>query len=242
MVLPGTMARVIFPDLTNPDMVYPKLMLEMLPVGLLGLVIAGFLAALMSQIDSTLNSASTLVTMDFVKRFRPQTQEKTLLWVGRSVTVFFMLFAIFWAPQIEKFQSLWDYLQQVLAYLTPPVVAVFVWGIFWKKATPSGAFVSLMTGLVISLFLLITGNAGWMPEIHFLYVAFILFVVSTVILFVSSYFTKPADPEVIKAYTWSRRTYQEETEQLRGLPWYRNYRILSGVLLVFTAIIVIIFW
>lgn len=242
MVLPGTMARVIFPDLTNPDMVYPKLMLEMLPTGLLGLVLAGFLAALMSQIDSTLNSASTLVTMDFVKRFRPKTDTRTLMWVGRGVTVFFMLFAIIWAPQIEKFQSLWDYLQQVLAYLTPPVVAVYILGIFWKGATPSGAFISLMSGLAISIFMLLYNSAPWMPQIHFLYVAFILFVISVVILWISSKFTKPASEEQLNEYTWDPETYRKETEELRGLPWYSNYRVISGILIICTAIIVLIFW
>lgn len=242
MVLPGTMARVIFPDLHNPDMVYPKLMLEMLPTGLLGLVLAGFLAALMSQIDSTLNSASTLVTMDFVKRFRPQTDTRTLMWVGRGVTVFFMIFAIFWAPQIEKFQSLWDYLQQVLAYLTPPVVAVYVWGIFWKGATPTGAFTSLMSGLVISIFLLVFNTAPWMPEIHFLYVAFDLFILSSLILFAVSKFTKPATEKQIEEYTWNPETYRQETEQLRGVPWYSNYRVISGILVACTAVVVLIFW
>ncbi|MCG8443037.1 MAG: sodium/solute symporter, partial [Caulobacterales bacterium] len=86
MVLPGTMAILLYPDLEQPDLVYPTLMFDLLPVGVLGLVLAGFMAALMSQIDSTLNSASTLVTMDFVRSLRPKTSPAALMNIGRLVT------------------------------------------------------------------------------------------------------------------------------------------------------------
>ena len=85
MVLPGTMARVLYPDLERADQVFPTLMFDHLPVGVLGLVLAGLIAALMSSIDSTLNSASTLVTMDFVAKARPELSGEKLMKVGRIV-------------------------------------------------------------------------------------------------------------------------------------------------------------
>jgi len=134
MVLPGTMAILLYPHLKNPDMVYPTLMFDHLPTGLLGFALAGFIAALMSQIDSTLNSASTLVTMDFIRRWKPKLDNRQLMKVGRWVTFGFMILAALWAPQIEKFGSLFKYLQRVLSYTVPPVVAMFLIGLFFKRA------------------------------------------------------------------------------------------------------------
>ncbi|NIS38620.1 sodium/solute symporter, partial [Candidatus Saccharibacteria bacterium] len=97
MIIPGTMARVLYPNLENADLVYPTLLFDLLPVGILGLVIAGLIAAMMSSIDSALNSASTLVTMDFFSTLRPQTSSEGLMWVGRIVTGIFMILAAGWA-------------------------------------------------------------------------------------------------------------------------------------------------
>ncbi|MBS1261633.1 MAG: Sodium/glucose cotransporter [Calditrichaeota bacterium] len=242
MVLPGTMARVFYPNLENPDMVYPMLMFDMLPIGLLGLVLAGFVAALMSQIDSTLNSASTLVTMDFVRRAKPDWDNRKLMIVGRWVTFIFMVLAALWAPQIQRFGSLFHYLQNVLAYITPPVVAVFIWGLFWNRANASGAIAALLSGFVVSIFLLLGTIFAWIPEIHFLYVAGILFVFSTVVLFAVSLVTAPPSEQVVREYTWSKRIFRQETRELRGLPWYANYRVLSVILLACTAVVVGMFW
>jgi SSS family solute:Na+ symporter len=216
-------------------------MFDMLPVGLLGLVLAGFLAALMSQIDSTLNSASTLVTMDFVQRWKPGLSSRTLMWVGRSATGVFMILAALWAPQIMKFGSLFGYLQNVLAYLTPPVVATFIWGLFWKRGNATGGFVSLLTGLVAAGLLMAGNLGGWMPKIHYLYVAGILFGFSSIVLVVVSLLGPEPVPEKVEKMTWSRAVYDEETRLLKGQPWYANYRVLSVILLVFTAVVVAFF-
>ena len=109
MVLPGTMARVLYPAAdnpalaANPDLVFPTLMFDLLPVGIVGIVAAGLIAAIMSSIDSTLNSASTLVTMDFFKKLKPETSSERLTWVGRIFTGLFMVIAAVWAPYIESF-------------------------------------------------------------------------------------------------------------------------------------------
>ena len=176
MVLPGTFAILLFPDLPKADLVYPTLMFELLPVGLLGLVMAGFIAALMSQIDSTLNSASTLVTMDFVAKAKPQLSQKQLMVVGRWITFIFMVLAVLWAPQIERFGSLFKYLQKVLSYTVPPVVAMFLVGIFWKRANAQGAFFSLVIGVVLGAICFYMNDIAGITSVHFLYVAPILFI------------------------------------------------------------------
>jgi len=114
-------------------MAFPQLVFDLLPIGIRGVIVAGFLAAIMSSLDSTLNSASTLLTMDFFKKLRPKSSSRELMWAGRIFTFIFMILAASWAPQILKFPSLWHYLQSVLAYASPPIVALYLVGLFWKR-------------------------------------------------------------------------------------------------------------
>ena len=164
MIVPGVIALVLFSD-TNisglnylipsstgmvvcsqlsdcPNMTYPVLIYSLLPVGVLGLVIAGLLAAMSSSISATLNSASTLITMDFILKLKPNLSSKNLVTSGQIATVILVMLAAAWAPQIEKFSSLWEYLQLVLGFIAPPVVSVFLLGLFWKRGNANGAFAS----------------------------------------------------------------------------------------------------
>ena len=93
--------------------------------------------------------------MDFIRRFK-QRDSHALVGTGRWVTAVFMALAILWAPQIVRFPNLWTYLQAMLAYLSPPVVACFLMGIFWKRATRGSAFVGLLVGhLAATVFLVL---------------------------------------------------------------------------------------
>lgn len=242
MVLPGTMARVLYPHLAQPDLVYPTLMFDLLPVGVQGLVLAGFVAALMSQIDSTLNSASTLVTMDFVYKFRPSLDSEQLMWIGRGATAVFMVLAAMWAPYIENFSSLFKYLQKVLSYAVPPVAALFIVGIFWKRANAHGAFAAIVVGLLAGAGLFVANELTMVMNIHFLYIALILFLIAVPVIVAVSLMTPAPAHEKVAGLTWTRSFYQAESVELRKLPWYKNYRVQSLVLLVATAALVIIFW
>jgi len=242
MVLPGTMAILLYPDLPKPDLVYPTLMFDLLPVGLLGLVIAGFIAALMSQIDSTLNSASTLVTMDFIHKWRPNLDSRQLMKTGRWVTFGFMILAALWAPQIENFGSLFKYLQKVLSYAVPPVVAMFIVGVLWKRANAQGAFISLVIGVILGALFFVFNELLGITDVHFLYIAPILFVLSSAALVIGSLMTGLPAKEKVENFTWSREFYDNETKELAGLPRYKNFRIQSVILLVVTAVLVVSFW
>ncbi|MFQ6608378.1 MAG: sodium:solute symporter [Fidelibacterota bacterium] len=242
MVLPGTMARVLYPDLPRADMAFPQLVFDLLPIGIRGVIVAGFLAAIMSSLDSTLNSASTLLTMDFFKKLRPKSSSRELMWAGRIFTFIFMILAASWAPQILKFPSLWHYLQSVLAYASPPIVALYLVGLFWKRANSHGAFAGIIVGFILGIGQLILRfifpDASWLPQIHFLYMAAILLILSTVTIIVVSLLTEAPEMEKVKSYIWTPKHYRAETEELRSLPWYKNYRILAGGLLVLTIVVV----
>ncbi len=274
MVIPGLIAIILFNDLDIsslnyeiadgvicqnlsecPNMSYPVLLFQLLPNGILGLVIAGLLAAMSSSISATLNSASTLITMDFVNKINPNLTSKQLVRVGQIATILLVILAALWAPQIEKFRSLFQYLQLILTFIAPPIVAAFILGLFWKRANRHGAFVSLMVGFVIGAFLM-TGRvvadqypADQVPEIfaffngiHFLHLAPMLMLVCMIVLVIVSLATAPPNPEKVVALTWTRKFFDEETKEMEGLPWYKNFRILSVILLVLTALIVIYFW
>ena len=234
MVMPGLMARVLYPDLPNQDLVFPVLMFDLLPAGLLGLVLAGLLAALMSSIDSTLNSASTLVTMDFVYTRSPELSQESLMWIGRLVTLVFMLLAMLWAPQIAHFSSLFNYLQQVLAYAVGPVVAVLVVGMFWRGATADAAFAALLAGLAGGAALFVSNVVLALTSIHFLYITPILFLLSLAVMLAVS--LRGAPPEGVDALMWSA------TESAAGgetqTRWYGDFRFLSMALLALTALVV----
>jgi SSS family solute:Na+ symporter len=275
MVLPGTAAILLFSDLdltflnyslpngeicTNladcPNMTYPVLLFKLLPTGLLGLVLAGLLAAMMSSVSATFNSASTLITMDFVQKINPKLTSQQLVRVGQIATLVLVVLASAWAPQIERFGSLFKYLQIVLSFICPPVVAAFILGLFWKRANANGAIYSMLTGFVLTIALLIikiqvasSGEAdlapGWMralDEVHFLHMAFFLMVICASIHIFVSLATAPPSLEKTEQYTWNKKIFTAETEELKALPWYKNYRILAILLLIVTAIIVGWFW
>ncbi|MDH3456202.1 MAG: sodium:solute symporter [Gemmatimonadota bacterium] len=267
MVLPGIFGRLLYPAAEypalaeNPDLIFPTLMFDLLPVGIRGLIITALVAAIMSSVDSTLNSASTLVTMDFIKKLKPKASNRALVIAGRIVTFVFMTLAILWAPQIVKFPNIWTYLQQMLAYLAPPIVACFFAGVFWKRANGHGALAALVVGHVaaaIFLGLALSGSiivqthaltpeqlqmvAAGTPVIHFLYLAPILLVIALAALAVVSLATDKPDEEVVRTLTWSPALLAEETPTLRLLPWYKNYRYQSVAMLVLITIFVIAWW
>ncbi|KAA3612592.1 MAG: sodium transporter [Calditrichaeota bacterium] len=242
MVLPGTMARVLYPDLPKADLVFPTLLFDMLPIGVLGIVLAGFVAALMSQIDSTLNSASTLVTMDFVRKWRPEFDSNKLMWVGRGVTAFFMILSAMWAPYIENFGSLFQYLQKVLSYAVPPIVGLFIMGIFWKRANAQGAMAGIIAGLILGITLFILNEVTATIEIHFLYVAMLLFIFSIPIIAIVSMLTPAPLAEKYEGLTWSRAFYHDESMKMQQLPWYQNYRTLSVLLILITGVMLSFWW
>ncbi len=242
MVLPGVIAIVLYPDLQTPDLVFPTLVADLIPVGLKGVILAALVAAITSSVDSVLNSTSTLVTMDFVKPFRPNASDKMLVKVGRITTFTVMVIAVLWAPQIQNFPSLWDYFQSTLAYTTPPIVALFIGGIFWRGANRHGAFASLILSLILGIMGFAAVEVVGLFYIHFLYAAAIMLVFSIIVLVVGSNLSKADAPEKTEGLIWTKKLWQEETEELKTVPIYKNYRYWSVLLIATTAVIVGWFW
>src|SRR5690349_14534923 len=159
LVLPGLIAFALFKDLfhvdasgrvLNGDIAYPTLIINLLPPGLVGLMIAALLAALMGAMSSVFNSSSTLVTLDFYKKIRPDATEHQLVTFGRLMTGVMVLLGLAWVPFIHLISSqLYIYLQSVQAYISPPIASCFILGILWPRLNATGAISSLLTGFVM---------------------------------------------------------------------------------------------
>ena len=241
MILPGTCAILLFPHLARPDLVYPSLMLRLLPEGLLGLVAAGFVGSTMASVASTLNSASAIVTMDLVKHFVPRLSEHQVVRIGRRGMAGLLLVAMLWAPQLERFGTLWQYLQAMLAYCAPPIVALVLTGIFWRGANAAGAAATLALGTVCGIALFVANVPLHLLHLHFLYVAPLLLFIDTAILVIVSWWKRSRASAAASALVWTPAQYREETERLGSVAPWRNYRVQAAVLLILTAVIVVIF-
>ncbi len=241
IVLPGVFALLLFPHLPRADTVYPTLILNLLPAGLVGLVVAGFIGSTMVSIASMLNSASTLVTMDVVRQLCPGLTDRNMVKVGRWCTVAILVVAVAWAPQLQIFPSLWQYLQAVLAYVVPPVVTLFLCGLFWRAATADAAAVTMILGSLCGfVFFLINVVFGW-THLHFLYAAPILTGLDVVILVTVSLARPVGIDEAREATMWRAEYGRAESRRLQSVPLWKDYRFLAAGLLALTAAVVIRF-
>ncbi|XP_006908490.1 sodium/glucose cotransporter 5 isoform X3 [Pteropus alecto] len=234
IIMPGMISRALFPDdvgcvvpseclracgaeIGCSNIAYPKLVMELMPIGLRGLMIAVMMAALMSSLTSIFNSSSTLFTMDIWRKLRPCAGERELLLVGRLVIVVLIGVSVAWIPVLQGSNSgqLFIYMQSVTSSLAPPVTAVFILGIFWQRANEQGAFWGLMAGLVVGALRLVLeflnpalpcGNPDTRPailsSIHYLHFAVALFVFSGAVVVAGSLLTPPPQCAQIQSLTW----------------------------------------
>ncbi|MGB5832637.1 MAG: sodium/solute symporter [Thiohalocapsa sp.] len=235
MVLPGVIAALILPPLESGDQVFPALIAEVLPAGLSGLILAALGAALMSSIDSTLNSAAALLTLDFIKPVRPGLSPRAIAWIGRAAIGLFMLLAAAIAPLIGNFEGLFHYLQTALSYLVPPVAAVFLLGAFSRRAGPFSALATLVGGHALSA-LLFGLWLGGILTLHFTLVAGLLFAVSVLIFMLSAWLHPATDPPSTESlWRWSM-TRPETVVRM-----WRDYRLHALLLILLTIAIVLSF-
>jgi SSS family solute:Na+ symporter len=213
-VIPGVIAFALSQQgqltLDAPDQALPTLVGVLLPVGLRGLVVAGLLAALMSSLSSVFNSTSTLVTWDVYKKIRPDASERRLVLVGQATTAVLVVFGLLWIPLMQLVSAqLYQYLQSVQAYISPPIAAVFLLGIAWRRVNAQGAMAALLTGFVLGMGRLLAElNKGSLDgilftyaDINFLHFAVLLFAVCTAVLVGVSLVTPPPPAERVEGLT-----------------------------------------
>jgi SSS family solute:Na+ symporter len=227
LIVPGMIARALYPQemINDSNAAFPMLVVRLMPTGLQGVMIAAMLAALMSSLSAVFNSSSTIFTMDFYKKYKPQASEKELVNVGRVATVIMIALSLFWIPYIDRVSSqLWIYLQSVQAYVSPPIAAVFLFGLFWKRINGLGAIASLLVGFVLGAlrFILevvyagqpLTGFLEFYVRMNFLHFAVFMFVICLVVLIAVSLLT-PA-PAASKVAGLTFQTIREKLATADG--------------------------
>ncbi|KAM3668620.1 sodium/glucose cotransporter 4 [Ammospiza maritima maritima] len=245
LVMPGMISRALFPDevaCVDPEVckricgaavgcsniAYPKLVIELMPDGLRGLMIAVMMAALMSSLTSVFNSSSTLFVLDIWQRVRKQASEQELMIVGRVFTLILVVISILWIPMVQSANSgkLFDYIQSIGSFLSPPIAALFILAIFCKRVNEPGAFWGLMAGFVVGMIRMILefsysapscGEEDRRPavlkDVHYLYFALILFGLTSIVILLVSFCT-PAIPE----------------EKLDGLMWWTKHKKAPAII------------
>ena len=197
------------------NLAYPYLVIRLMPQGATGLMVSVIVAALMSSLTSIFNSASTIFIIDIYNRFRKRASEIEQIIVGRFFVVFLVVVSVAWIPIIQSSQNseLFQYIQSVTSFLSPPVCAVYILSMFWDRTTEQGAFWSLVVGLVIGLIRMILEFAipapacsstepdprpTFVSKIHYLHFGIILFVISALVAIVISLFTKKPEKKQVK--------------------------------------------
>jgi len=211
----------------NAQKAFPLLVAHILPAGVRGIVVAGLLAALMSSLAGVFNASSTLFTMDFYSRFKPNTSQKQLVWIGRVATGVMVVVGLLWIPVIQGGRGLYDYLQGVQAYLAPPIFVVFFLGVFWKRLNAKGCLSAMIVGFLMGIFRLavdtptklidnfsyMEGSFFWIiNHVFFQYYSLLIFLVSAIVMIVVSYMTKEPDYAKISGLTYGTTTSEHEKE------------------------------
>nr|XP_033803381.1 sodium/myo-inositol cotransporter [Geotrypetes seraphini] len=252
IVIPGMISRILFADdiaCINPEhclqvcgsragcsnIAYPRLVMRILPVGLRGLMMAVMIAALMSDLDSIFNSASTIFTLDIYKFIRKNAASRELMLVGRVFVVFMVVISIAWVPLIVEMQGgqMYLYIQEVADYLTPPVAALFLLGIFWKRCNEQGAFCGGMVGFILGGLRLILAFVYRAPEcnqpdnrpsfikkVHYMYIGTALFWITGIVAVIVSLLTPPPKKEQIRTTTYwalSNKTVKQSIPKEKDL-------------------------
>jgi SSS family solute:Na+ symporter len=228
----------------NAQKAFPLLVANVLPVGVRGLVVAGLLAALMSSLAGVFNASSTLFTMDFYSRLRPNVSQKQLVVMGRIATGVMVFIGLLWIPVIQGGKGLYDYLQGVQAYLAPPIFVVFFFGVFNKRLNAKGALSALITGFLLGLirlaidtpvkliedFTYSQGSFFWvMNNIFFQYYSLIIFIVCAIVMVAVSYATEQPAYEKIQGLTYG--TLSDEDRKTSRSSWSAG-DVITSVLVV----------
>ena len=230
---------------TNGSDVFSHLITHLLPVGLKGLVAAALLAALMSTVSGALNSMATLFSYDIYNRLKPDTSPGKLVRIGRIATFAGMVIAIFWSPLLAHYDSIFQGIATLISYIAPPITAVFLWGVLWKRASAYGAKITLYLGSLFGFLVFIIDwnkNAEWLAwlnyDIPFMMMSFYLFVLSSAVLFVCSLCKPQIHTEVSSALIWDKSLLK-----LTGESKLKNqlFLVSTGVLLMTIICLLVVF-
>ena len=237
-------------SIEKADRAFPMLVKTLLPVGLKGLVAGGLMAALMSSLASVFNSCSTIFTIDIYKKLRPLESEKKLLNIGKIATTVIVILGIIWIPIMEKIGGgvMYQYLQNVQSYIAPPVTAVFLLGIIWKRVNAEAAITTLLAGLIL-LILRLGSEIYYQPMIasgqfidnfmfafatvNFSHMAILMFIFSVLLCITVSILTSPPDYSKISGLSYGTLTANHRKENSES---YDTVDVILSIILIIIVV------
>ena len=237
-------------SIEKADRAFPMLVKTLLPVGLKGLVAGGLMAALMSSLASVFNSCSTIFTIDIYKKLRPLESEKKLLNIGKIATIVIVILGIVWIPIMEKIGGgvMYQYLQNVQSYIAPPVTAVFLLGIIWKRVNAEAAITTLLAGLILLIFRLgseiyyqpmiasgqvIDNFIFTFATVNFSHMAILMFIFSALLCITVSILTSPPDYSKISGLSYGTLTANHRKENSES---YDTVDVILSIILIIIVV------
>ena len=240
-------------SIEKADRAFPMLVKTLLPVGLKGLVAGGLMAALMSSLASVFNSCSTIFTIDIYKKLRPLESEKKLLNIGKIATTVIVILGIIWIPIMEKIGGgvMYQYLQNVQSYIAPPVTAVFLLGIIWKRVNAEAAITTLLAGLIL-LILRLGSEIYYQPMIasgqfvdnfmfafatvNFSHMAILMFIFSILLCITVSILTSPPNYSKISGLSYGTLTTNHRKENSES---YDTVDVILSIILIIIVVAIL---
>ena len=240
-------------SIEKADRAFPMLVKTLLPVGLKGLVAGGLMAALMSSLASVFNSCSTIFTIDIYKKLRPLESEKKLLNIGKIATTVIVILGVIWIPIMEKIGGgvMYQYLQNVQSYIAPPVTAVFLLGIIWKRVNAEAAITTLLAGLIL-LILRLGSEIYYQPMIasgefvdnfmfafatvNFSHMAILMFIFSVLLCITVSILTSPPDYSKISGLSYGTLTANHRKENSES---YDTVDVILSIILIIIVVAIL---
>lgn len=216
---------------------YTFMVKQLLPVGLKGLVAAAMLAAAMQTCSAALNSTATLVAYDLFRRHNPRLTDHQLVKIGKSTTVIATILAIVCSPLFGHYTTIFEGINKLISYVSPPITAVFIIGVFWRRASGKSALITLIAGMVMgAVFFWLDWNNIYRGD--FMMMAFYLWIVCSLIMIITTYvFPEPLKEEA-SLLVWEN--WREPLRAGKRGPFFKDFRVLSGLaLVVFVALFIV---
>jgi SSS family solute:Na+ symporter len=249
VVLPGIIAFTLYDPhsgmlageltLDRPDLAFPTLLKELLPVGISGLVMASLMGAVMSTVASLLTSSSSIITLDLYRTmFKPKASEQELIKMGRYVIIGVLIIATFFGYFLRDIDAIFTYIQQYWSIAYPAIAAIFIAGFFYKKATPKGALWAMILGPTWAIIINILQSQDLIPTIPFLNRVIIDFIICWAVLWI---FRNKSG--IIPESALLDSSYSEEDKALlNNRPWYSRFNFWAVILIAIVVALYIIFF